>query len=314
MLLDVVVLFFLLGLAAGLARSDLRLPSALYESLSLFLLLAIGLKGGEGLASQALGPLVPQLFTVVLLGVAQTLIAFAILRFLGRLTRADAAATAAHYGSVSVATFAVGVNWLVARDIGFEPQATVFLAVMEVPAIVVGIVLARGAGRGTDWGVMLHEAFLGKGVALLLGGMAIGWIAGPDGLASIKGLYYDLFKGVLTLFLLEMGLIVSRQIGELRRNGLFLVVFGVLMPLGSSALGLGCGMLLGLSVGGLTLLATLAASASYIAVPAAMRVAVPQANPALSLGVVLGVTFPFNILVGIPLYHRFATQLVGASP
>lgn len=313
-MIDVVILFFLLGLAAGLARSDLKLPSALYDSLSLFLLLAIGLKGGEGLAQQPLGPLLPQLLAVILLGVALALIAYAILHWVGRLSRADAAATAAHYGSVSVATFAVGVNWLTARGIPFEPQSTVFLAVMEVPAIVVGILLARGVGRGTDWGVVLHEAFLGKGVALLLGGMAIGWIAGPEGLAPIKGLYYDLFKGVLTLFLLEMGLIVSRQLGELRRNGVFLLGFGILMPLGSAALGLGCALLLGLSVGGATLLALLAASASYIAVPAAMRVAVPQANPALSLGVVLGVTFPFNILVGIAIYHRWANQLVGASP
>lgn len=313
-MIDVVILFFLLGLAAGLARSDLKLPSALYDSLSMFLLLAIGLKGGEGLAQQALGPLLPQLFTVVLLGVAQTLIAFCILRFLGRLPRADAAATAAHYGSVSVATFAVGVNWLVARDIAFEPQAAVFLAVMEVPAIMVGIVLARGIGRDTNWGTLLHETFLGKGVTLLLGGMVIGWIAGPQGLMPIKGLFFDLFKGVLALFMLEMGLIVSHHVGELRRNGLFLVAFGLLMPLLSGMLGLACGMLLGLSAGGLTLLATLAASASYIAVPAAMRVAVPQANPALSLGVALGVTFPFNILAGIPLYHAIATRLLGAAP
>ena len=313
-MIDVVVLFFLFGLAAGLARSQLKLPSALYDSLSVFLLLAIGLKGGEGLAKQTLGPLLPQLAAVVLLGVVQTLIAFAILRSLGRLARADAAATAAHYGSVSVATFAVGVNWLIARNIEFESQMAVFLAVMEVPAIVVGIVLVRGVGRDTDWKLLAHESFLGKGVTLLLGGMAIGWLAGPQGLAPIKGLYVDLFAGVLALFLLEMGLIVSRQLSELKHKGVFLIVFGIGMPLFSALLGLSCGMLLDLSVGGLTLLATLAASASYIAVPAAMRVAVPQANPALSLGVVLGVTFPFNILVGIPLYHRLATQLVGAFP
>jgi hypothetical protein len=312
-MIDVVILFFLLGLIAGIARSDLKLPAALYDSLSVVLLLAIGLKGGEGLAQQPIGPLLPQLFAVVMLGVVQTLIAYAVLRFAGRLARMDAAATAAHYGSVSVATFAVAVNWLVARNIAFEPQSTIFLVVMEVPAIMVAIVLARGIGRDTDWRVLLHETFLGKGVTLLIGGMAIGWIAGPDGLASIKGLYFDLFKGVLALFLLEMGLIVSRHLGELRKNGVFLVAFGVLMPLFSGVLGLGCGMLLNLSVGGLTLLATLAASASYIAVPAAMRVAVPQANPALSLGVVLGVTFPFNILLGIELYHRLALQLVGAT-
>lgn len=313
-MIDVVVLFFLFGLAAGLARSELKLPAALYDSLSVFLLLTIGIKGGEGLAQQALGPLLPQLGAVVLLGVAQTLIAFAILRAAGRMGRADAAATAAHYGSVSVATFAVGVNWLATRSISFEPQLAIFLTVMEVPAIMVGIVLARGVGKQTDWRGLAHETFLGKGVTLLLGGMAIGWAAGPDGLAPIKGLFYDLFKGALALFLLEMGLIVSRQVGELRQRGVFMVAFGLLMPLLSGLLGLGCGALLGLSVGGVTLLAILAASASYIAVPAAMRLAVPEANPTLSLAAVLGVTFPFNILAGIPLYHWLATQLAGATP
>ena len=312
-MIDVVVMFFLFGLVAGLLRSELKLPASLYDTLSLFLLLAIGLKGGEGLAQQALGPLVPQLLAVIALGVLQTLIAFAILRVLPGFGRADAAATAAHYGSVSVATFAVGVNWLVSREIAFEPQMTIFLAVMEVPAIVVGIVLARGIGRRTDWGALAHEAFLGKGVTLLLGGMAIGWAAGPEGLAPVKGFFYELFKGALALFLLEMGLIVSRQVGELRRSGAALLGFGLLMPLLSAGLGLGCGLLLGLSTGGLTLLATLAASASYIAVPAAMRLAVPEARPALSLAAVLGVTFPLNILAGIPLYHRLALQLTGSA-
>jgi hypothetical protein len=313
-MIDVIVLFFLFGLAAGLVRSELKLPTALYDSLSVFLLLTIGLKGGEGLAQQAIGPLLPQLGAVVLLGVAQTLIAFAFLRGLGRLGRADAAATAAHYGSVSVATFAVGVNWLMTRGITFEPQMAIFLTVMEVPAIMVGIVLARGVGKQTDWRGLAHETFLGKGVTLLLGGMAIGWAAGPEGLAPIKGLFFDLFKGALALFLLEMGLIVSRQVGELRQRGVFMVAFGLLMPLLSALLGLGCGMLLGLSVGGMTLLAILAASASYIAVPAAMRLAVPAARPALSLAAVLGVPFPLTILAGIPLYHWLASQIAGATP
>jgi hypothetical protein len=251
---------------------------------------------------------------VILLGVAQTLIAFAFLHGAGRLGRADAAATAAHYGSVSVATFAVAVNWLNSHDIGFEPQMAIFLAVMEVPAIIVGILLARGVGKQSQWRGLAHEAFLGKGVALLLGGMVIGWAAGPEGLAPIKGLFFDLYTGALALFLLEMGLIVSRQVGELRQRGAFIVAFGLFMPLLSALLGLACGWSMGLSVGGLTLLATLAASASYIAVPAAMRLAVPEANPALSLAAVLGVTFPFNILVGIPLYHSLAMQLAGATP
>lgn len=312
-MIDVVILFFIFGLVAGLVRSELRLPATLYETLSLVLLLTIGLKGGEGLAKQALGPLLPQLGIVIMLGVAQTFIAFAILRVVGRLGRSDAAATAAHYGSVSVATFAVASTWLMSRSIAFEPQLVIFLTVMEVPAIMVGIVLARGLSRQTDWRSLAHETFLGKGVVLLIGGMAIGWAAGPVGLEPIKGLFFDLFKGALALFLLEMGLIVARQAGELRKRGVFIIAFGLFMPLLSALLGLGCGLAMGLSIGGVTLLATLAASASYIAVPATMRLAVPEASPALSLAAVLGVTFPFNILAGIPLYHWLAVQFSGAT-
>lgn len=308
-MIDVIVLFFLLGLFAGLARSELKLPPQLYDSLSLVLLLAIGLKGGEGLAKQPLLPLLPQFGAVLVLGILQTLLAFVVLR--RRFASADAASTAAHYGSVSVATFAVGVNWLNARGIDFEPQLPIFLAIMEVPPIVLGILLARGLKTGTNWGKLGHEAFFGKGVVLLLGGMAIGWVAGPAGLGPIKPMFFDLFKGALAIFLLEMGLIVARQAGELRRQGVFLVGFGVLMPVVSALLGIGCGILLGLSPGGVTLLATLAASASYIAVPATMRLSVPEANPALSLAAVLGVTFPFNILAGIPFYH-WLTEKIGA--
>lgn len=312
-MIDVVILFFLLGLAAGLARSELKLPAALYDSLSLVLLLAIGLKGGEGLSQQPLGPLAPQLALVIALGVVQTLTGFAVLRCAGGLSRADAAATAAHYGSVSVATFAVGANWLASRGVAFEPQLAIFLTVMEVPAILTGIALARGVSRDTNWRGLAHEAFLGKGVTLLLGGMAVGWIAGPEGLAPIKGLFYDLFKGALALFLLEMGLIVAQQAGELRRRGAFIVVFGLAAPPVSALIGLACAWIMGLSAGGAALLATLAASASYIAVPATMRLAVPEANPGLSLAAVLGVTFPFNILAGIPLYYWLASKLTGAG-
>lgn len=312
--MDPVILFFLFGLVAGLLRSELKLPSALYDSLSIFLLLAIGLKGGQGLATQPLLPLVPQIGAVIVLGVAQTLIAYVALKALFGFDRTNAAAMSAHYGSVSVATYAVAVAWLASRQISVEPQMPILLAVMEIPAILVGIVLARGISRDTDWKSLGHEAFLGKGVCLLIGGMAIGWAAGPDGLKPIGVLYFDLFKGVLALFLLEMGLIVSRQVGELKRRGLSLIVFGVGMPLLSATLGLATGLLLDLSVGGITMLTTLAASASYIAVPAAMRIALPEANPAVSLAGSLGVTFPFNILLGIPLYHWMATQFAGATP
>ncbi len=312
--IDPVILFFLFGLIAGLLRSELKLPSALYDSLSIFLLLAIGLKGGQALAAQQLAPLLPQLLAVIVLGIVQTLIAYGFLRTAFRFDRPNAAATAAHYGSVSVATFAVAAAWLASRNIDVEPQMAVLLAIMEIPAILVGIILARSISHETDWKSIGHEAFLGKGVSLLLGGLAIGWAAGEEGLKPIQGLYFDMFKAVLALFLLEMGLIVSRQVDELKRRGLSLIVFGLTMPLISACLGLGTGLLLGFSIGGMTMLATLAASASYIAVPAAMRIAVPEANPAISLAGSLGVTFPFNILVGIPLYYWMATQISGTMP
>ena len=182
------------------------------------------------------------------------------------------------------------------------------LTVLEIPAILVGILLARGLSRNIRIGAVAHEVFLGKGIVLLVGGLLIGWAAGPEGLAPIKPLFFDLFKGILALFLLEMGLITATQFGSLRKHGLFLLLFGIGMPMFSSVIGIALGYLLGLSLGGTAMLATLAASASYIAVPAAMRISVPKANPTLSLAASLGITFPFNVLVGIPIYHAMATK------
>lgn len=303
---DPVILFFLFGLLAGLSRSELRLPGAVYELLSMVLLIAIGLKGGIELARQSLGDLLPQLFVVLALGVLLPLLAYLPLRW--RFTRADAASIAAHYGSVSVGTFAVAAAYFASRGIEFEAHMPVLLAVLEIPAILVGILLARGFSRDLRIGAIAHEAFLGKGIMLLLGGLAIGWIAGEEGITPLKPLFFDLFKGVLALFLLEMGLITAAQAGSLRQHGLFLIGFGIVMPLFSALLGTGLGLWLDFSTGGVAMLATLAASASYIAVPAAMRISVPQANPGLSLAAALGVTFPFNVLIGIPLYHRLAEQ------
>ena len=306
---DPIVLFFLLGLAAGIARADLRLPPAIYEFLTILLLLSIGLKGGVELAKQPFSALLPQMLAVVLMGILLPLAAYPVLRFAGRLARADAASIAAHYGSVSVGTYAVAVAYLAYRQVAFEAYLPVFLVLLEMPAIVVGILLARGVDRNTPWRVLAREVLLGKSIVLLLGGLLIGWVAGPQGIEPVEALFFDLFKGVLALFLLEMGLIAAGQMGSLRRHGLFLIVFGVAMPLVAGALGAGLGWMLGLSVGGTALLATLAASASYIAVPAAMRLSVPEANPTLSLAASLGVTFPFNILAGIPIYHRLAEHI-----
>ena len=303
-----VVLFFLLGVAAGLARSDLKIPSSIYDALSIFLLLAIGLKGGVKLAEHADGGMVLDGAFIVLAGALIPLIAFPLLRWAGRLSRADSASIAAHYGSVSVVTFAVGTTYLARLGQPAEGYMTVLLALLEFPALVIGVLLARRGEPGTPWSKVLHEVFAGKSIVLLLGGLAIGWFAGPGGIAPLDRLFFDLFKGVLAFFLLEMGLVAASRFGELRRTGPFLIGFAILMPLFGAALGVATGTTLGLSVGGVTLLATLYASASYIAAPAAMRLAVPQANPALSIGAALGVTFPFNLLVGIPLYHRLAQQ------
>ena len=304
-----VVLFFFLGAFAGFIRSDLKIPDVLYESLSIFLLLAIGLKGGVELARHSMHDIALPALTVVAVAVLIPLAAYPVLRRLGKLSRADAGSIAAHYGSVSVVTFTVGSAYLARLGVPAEGYMTVLLVLLEFPALVLGVLLARRGQADTPWAPMLHEVFVGKSFVLLLGGLVIGWIAGPEGMATIDNVFFDLFKGLLAFFLLEMGLIVAKRFGDLRRAGVFLIVFAVLMPLAAAGLGLLTSMLLGLSVGGMTLLATLYASASYIAAPAAMRIALPQANPALSIGAALGITFPFNLIVGIPLYHWLAQQL-----
>ncbi|WP_018228273.1 sodium-dependent bicarbonate transport family permease [Methyloversatilis universalis] len=317
-MLDTVVLFFALGFAARLAKSELKLPAPLYEALSIYLLLAIGLKGGAELAKQNVLTVLPQVGAVLLLGVFTALLAFALLRA-GRIAHADAAAIAGHYGSVSVVTFAVASNTLVSQGIDFEAVMPLFLVLMEVPGIVAGILLARllgprDASTPVAWGPLLHEVFLGKGLVLLVGGLLIGWVAGSDGLAPMKPFFGDLFKGTLCLFLLEMGLVAAGQIGGLKRGGLFLAGFAIVMPLLGAMMGTAFALMMGLSVGGTMLLATLAASASYIAAPAAMRIAIPEASPGLSITCALAITFPFNLLAGIPIYlwmARLAHSMAG---
>lgn len=320
--MDPVVLFFLLGFAARFAKSDLKLPEALYETLSIYLLLTIGLKGGVELAKHPIATVLPQAAAAVAMGAILPLLAYPALRWLGRLQGHDAASIAGHYGSVSVVTFAVGISFLIKRDVPFEEYMPLFVALMEVPGIVVGILLARMPGSGAEgatlsrtainWGALAHEIFLGKSVVLLAGGLAIGWFAGPKGLEPMSPLFFGLFKGVLALFLLEMGLVAASRIGEFRRAGAFLIGFGIVTPVAFGAIGVLVGRATGLSVGGATMLGVLAASASYIAAPAAMRIAIPQANPTLSIVTSLGVTFPFNLTFGIPLYYAIAQGL--ASP
>jgi hypothetical protein len=309
--IDPVILFFVLGAVAGLARADLRLPGAIYEFVSTVLLLAIGLKGGVELARDTGGLPLLEFACLLALGLTLPLPAFFIARHLGRLPRADAASLAAHYGSVSVGTYAVVIGYLAARGVSYEAQAPVWVVLLEVPAILVGILLARGFSGEVQWRKLARELFLGRSVVLLVGGLAIGWASGPEGTAPIQPFFFGLFKGILALFLLEMGLIAASHLPTLRRHGMFIAAFGIVMPLIGACAGALLGVAIGLSLGGTIVLATLAASASYIAAPAAFRTAVPEANPALSLTASLAVTFPFNIIVGIPLYERLALALHG---
>lgn len=312
--LDPIVLFFALGLLAGVLKADLRLPPAIYEFVSTLLLLAIGMKGGIELAQQPAAGLLGDMALTLVLGILLTFIAFFILTSLGRLDRANAAAVAAHYGSVSIGTFAVAVAYLATRAISYEATMPLLLVLLEIPAIVIGILLARGLKAGTSWAEIAREVLLGRSVLLLLGGLFIGWAAGPAGLEPLAPLFFDLFKGILAIFLLEMGLIAADHFGGFRRHGVFMVAFALVIPPLFAAVGIGFAVLMGLSVGGAILLATLAGSASYIAAPAAMRSAVPEANPALSLTAALAITFPFNILIGIPLYHAAVSRLLESTP
>ena len=315
-MLDAVVLFFLLGLFARLVKSDLRLPEALYETLSIYLLLAIGLKGGIELSKQPMLALLPQMLACMALGFAIPLVLTPLLRLLG-LSRVDAASLAAHYGSVSVVTFAVASAYVVAQGEPAESHAALWVAIMEAPGIVAGILLARLGAKGKDgqpaprvaWGELAHDVFLGKSVLLLAGGLLIGAVMGEAGTAPIAPVFMAPFKGVLALFLLELGLVAGGRLGELRRYGVRLVGFALLIPPVLALAGALTGLALGLSTGGIAILATLAASASYIAAPTAMRMAVPEANAALSITAALGITFPFNIVLGVPLYLEMARWL-----
>jgi uncharacterized protein len=303
------VLAFGLGVVAALARSNLRLPAGMYAGLSIYLLLAIGLKGGVALRNVGLGTvLVPGLGTV-LLGVSIPAAVYLVARKLGRLSVEDAAALAAHYGSASVVTFVAGSMFLGAAGVSAEAFMPALVAVLEVPAIVVALLFANLWGKtGTSTRKALHEVVAGSSVVLLLGGIAMGYLSGKEGAAQVEAFFVTPFKGVLTLFMLELGLVAAQHLRSLKEHGRFLLLFGIGMPILQGAFGVWVGKLSGLTPGGAMLLGTLAASASYIAAPAAVRIALPQANPGLYLTSALGITFPFNLTLGIPLYYAFASS------
>lgn len=308
MQLDVTIAFFLLGAVACLMRSEIQFPKALYQTLTLFLMIAIGLKGGVALSEHASLQLIPQSLSVIMFGLLLPLLAFPILFYIGQLNREDSASIAAHYGSVSVGTYAVAVAFLESQNIEYEAYFPLFVVLLEMPAIAMGIALAQGRGVKVDKGKLLHEVFCNQGMVLMVGGLIIGYWAG-ERTATIAPLFFSLFHGALALFLLEMGMVAASRLKQLKTTGSFLFAFGVAMPLLGGLLGCLLGLGMGLSTGGAILLAVLGASASYIAVPAAMRVVLPNANHSLSITASLGITFPFNVLVGLPIYVAFTQWL-----
>jgi len=328
------VLAFAFGIVCRVIKSELAIPRDLYTSLSIYLLFALGLKGGVELShSQWQQILFPAIVTISL-GVITPISSFLWLRFIGRFSIADAAGIAAHYGSVSAVTFIAAEKFVFANlgEGSVAPFMPTLLTLLEIPGIQIALAIgvigmtkskrnqvnASGPpgtdAKGPSFGSVWHELLTARSMVLLVGGMVIGLIIGYEGFASVKP-FFDkgewMFKGALTLFLLEMGLVAGSRLSDLKHVGAFLIAFGIAAPMVHGALGVYLGSFAGLDAGSCTVLGAMAASASYIAAPPAVRMTLPEANPTFYLTAALAITFPFNLLVGIPLYFRMALAMTG---
>lgn len=325
------VLFFALGVIARLIKSDLKFPPDLGKVLSIYLLMAIGLHGGYHLSKAELSVAMEAILWALILGFGLPVIGYLALIATRKVGKMDAAAISAHYGSVSAGTFLTAIAFLDSSNIEYESYPLIMLAVMESPAIIVGLILAALARKqlkkeqssapqdeddsqegGQKFGHLIHEALTNGSVVILIGSMIIGSIAQPESIDKLKPFIDEIFMGVLCLFLFEMGMEAARRIKEFKKVGIPLALFGIIMPVFGGFVGATIGHnILEFSIGGSLLVAILGASASYIAVPPAMRLAVPEANPSFYLTLSLGITFPFNVVVGIPLYFSYVKYLAG---
>jgi len=308
------ILFFFLGMLAVFLKSDLTIPQPLPKLFSLYLLIAIGLHGGYELSKSGLDVNIAKTLSLaVLMALIVPIYSFFILKT--KIDTFNAVALSATYGSVSAVTFITGVTYLQTIGVEYGGYMVASMTLMESPAIIIGLVILALFSKNdektsqTSWGEVLKEAFFNSSVFLLIGALIIGILTGEKGWTSVEPFFGTLFKGILTFFLLDMGIVAARRIYELKKLGFFLIAFALIMPVINATLALGLAYYFGITQGDAFLLALLSASASYIAVPAAMRLSVPEANPGIYLPLSLAVTFPFNISVGIPLYYYF-TNLI----
>ena len=303
-LTSVGVLAFAFGFIASRIKSDVRLPDAIYQFLSVYLLFGIGLKGGHSLKDTSAGNLVTPVIATVICGILIPCLAFVILKLVKALNNTDRGSFAAHYGSTSLVTFSAGILFLESNSIFVEGFAPALLTVMEIPGLIVGIFLAsKSTHTKVGWGTTLKEVLLGKTVLLLIGGLSIGFVTSAEGYGKVSPFFVE-------LFLLHLGYLAGINFADLKAVGAPLALFGILFPILSGTIGVLIGTSINLSIGGATMLGILSASASYIAAPAAVAVALPQASPTLALTSSIGITFPFNLILGIPLYLKIA-QILG---
>ena len=295
------VLAFVLGALAVVLRSDLRLPDPIHTWISTYLLLAIGLKGGNSIKDSDLSSLISPALLTIAFGIAIPIIIFFVATYLLKLSAHDGASVAAHYGSVSVVTFTAAM--IFATEAGFftEPFMTSLVAILEIPGIVVALVFASMKSESVNWRTAVHEVLTGRSVLLLVGGLFIGAASSANSFSRVEPFFVGMFTGLLTLFLLDMGATVATRFIESGRPPLRMAVFAIVSPIVFGTLGIIAAHSIGLSIGGSAVFGIMAASASYIAAPAAVRIALPNADSGLSLGLALGVTFPFNLTIGIPL-------------